>query len=51
MSRREILRTKYGEMVDLINCLAVYNNKATEKRRRLSYDEVIALGGVKICSK
>lgn len=39
------MRTKYGEMIDLIACLAVFNGAATEnrKRKKMTYDEVMNL--------
>lgn len=32
MTRREILTCRYGEMLDMISCLAVYNGSAALKR-------------------
>lgn len=45
MSRCEILNTRWGEMMDLINCLAIFNGVAKEKKkkRKLTYDEAIRL--------
>lgn len=45
MDKREILVTPYGEMIDMISCLSVYQGVAREKKkkRKLSYDEAIAL--------
>jgi len=31
MNRREALAMRFGEMLDLISCLAVYNGNAKEK--------------------
>lgn len=42
MSREEIDVTPYGEMVDLITCLSIFNGTA-EQKRKLSYDEAIKL--------
>lgn len=42
MTRQEIWDTRYGEMIDLINCLAIYNGGADEKRH-LSFDEMLNL--------
>lgn len=38
--------TRYGEMIDMISCLAVYNGNAKEKKkpvkkRKIPFDEVI----------
>ena len=43
MTRQEILCTAFGEMQDMISCLAIYNGGAKQKRKRkkLSYDEII----------
>ena len=45
MDRHEVLLTRYGEMLDLIDCLSIYNGAAEPKRKQaaLSYDEAIAL--------
>lgn len=42
MSLSDILATTPGEMVDLINCLAVFNGVAKEKNK-LTYDQVLML--------
>ena len=42
MTRQETLATRYGEMMDLISCLAVYNGTAKEKTHR-SFDEALEL--------
>lgn len=43
MSRREVLCTRVGEMLDMITCLAIYNGTAEEKppKRKLSFEEAI----------
>lgn len=45
MPKEEILITRYGEMIDMINCLAIYEHgaKQKKKRRNFSYEEAIAL--------
>lgn len=44
MTREEIMRTRVGEMHDMISCLAVYNGAAKEKQDlHLSYDDAINL--------
>lgn len=37
--------TRYGEMLDMISCFAIYNGQAKEKRKKkvFSFDEAIAL--------
>ena len=42
MSRQETLATRWGEMNDLIACLAIYNGKAKEKKK-LSFEQAIML--------
>lgn len=44
MDRREIMTTRYGDMLDLISLHSVYNGVAVEKRDRLmSVDDALAL--------
>lgn len=46
MNRDDILDTRYGEMIDLINCNAIYsgavNQKQTGKKKTLSVMEALA---------
>jgi len=41
MSRADVLATRYGEMIDLINCLAVYTGAAKIKEPPPSFDEIM----------
>lgn len=41
MTREQVLTYPYGEFIDLISCLSVYNGGAEEKDK-LSFDEVLA---------
>jgi len=41
MTREQVLTYPYGEFIDLISCLSVYNGGAEEKNK-LSFDEVLA---------
>jgi len=45
MSKAEILVTPYGEMRDMMNCLAIYNGgvEPKEYKKTMTYDEVMAL--------
>lgn len=45
MSRQEILCTRTGEMLDMINCMAIYNGQAKPKKqkRKWTFDEAMAL--------
>lgn len=45
MSRPETMLTKYGELLDQIACLAIFNGSAVpkKKKKKLSYDEAMAL--------
>lgn len=43
MSKREILHTRYGEMMDLLACSSVYNGDVKVKKKKLTYDEVMNL--------
>lgn len=43
MDRQEIINTRYGEMLDMIACLSIYNGGAQPKKKKkiMSYDDVI----------
>lgn len=41
MSRAEILATRYGEMLDMIACLAIYNGATPKADAITAYDEAI----------
>lgn len=45
MSRQEVLCTPFGEMRDMISCLAIYEGLAKQKKqkKKMSYDEAIAM--------
>ena len=45
MDRREILVTRYGEMMDMLACLSIYEGSAEpkKKKRKLSFDEITKL--------
>lgn len=45
MCKREVLITKYGEMMDMIACLAIFNGAAKPKKRKpkLTYMQVMQL--------
>ena len=45
MDRQEILITRYGEMLDMITCIAIYNGSLVpkEEKKKLTYDEIMAL--------
>lgn len=44
MERREIICTRLGEMLDMINCLSIYNGaEPKETRRALRYEEAVKL--------
>lgn len=44
MQRQETLVTRYGEMNDLISCLAIYNGAAKEKKRgHRSFEDALKL--------
>lgn len=43
MSKQEIVVTPFGEMMDMISCLAIYNGTAKPKKRKLTYLEAIKL--------
>lgn len=40
MSTREIMATRYGEMLDMISCFAIYRG-AEPKKKKTTYDEAI----------
>lgn len=44
MTKQEILVTRYGEMTDMISCLAIYNGADPKKKpKKFSFDEALAL--------
>jgi len=44
MGRREILLTRYGEMLDMIACLDIQHGAPPKKeKRKMSFQEAIAL--------
>lgn len=46
MSRAEIMSTRYGEMLDMLSCLAIYEGRLRYKRRQrrhMAFDEAIKL--------
>lgn len=45
MNRQEILVTRYGEMMDMISCLAIYEGHANPKKKKkeMTFDEVMSL--------
>lgn len=46
MSKREILITPYGEMMDMLACLSIYEGTAVPKKQTkhfTSFDEAIRL--------
>lgn len=46
MSREETMLTRYGEMLDLMNCMAIYNGGAEQKakkKRITSFTEAMML--------
>lgn len=45
MSRQEVISTRYGEMLDMISCLSIYNGGAQPKKRakKWDYDDAINL--------
>jgi len=42
MDRQEVMSTRYGEMLDMIACLSIYNGGAEEKEEQ-SFDEFFAM--------
>lgn len=45
MSRREIMDSRFGEMLDMISLFSIWNGHAKEKprKRKFTYEEAIAL--------
>ena len=42
MSASEVMSTRYGDMLDMIACLAIYNG-AKPKAEKLSFEEAMKL--------
>ena len=43
MSAQEVMDTTYGEMLDMISCLSIYNGGAEEKPPKLTWSEAMRL--------
>lgn len=44
MTREETMNTRFGEMLDLVSCLAIYNGGAEEKTKKTwTFSEAMAL--------
>lgn len=43
MSRDDILDTRYGEMIDLINCHAIFSGAANQKKKARKLSALEAL--------
>lgn len=45
MDRREILITRYGEMMDMLACMSIYEGSAEPKKqkKKLSFEEITRL--------
>lgn len=45
MKRQEVMNTRFGEMLDLISCLAIYEGRAEQakKKKKLTFDEIMQL--------
>jgi hypothetical protein len=48
MSKQETMCTRYGEMLDMISCLSIYEGRAEPadssiSHKEMSFDEAIAL--------
>lgn len=42
MSRKEILCTRYGEMLDMINCISI-SNGAEAKKKKPTMEEILEM--------
>jgi len=43
MSREETMNTKVGEMLDMIACMAIENGGATQKEKKKTLTEILAM--------
>lgn len=43
MSKREILVTPYGEMLDMLACFAIDSGSAEPKKKKMSMEEIFML--------
>lgn len=43
MQKREIMATRYGEMLDMISCFAVYNGAELKEKKEWTFEEVMEL--------
>ena len=44
MSRREVMATRWGEMLDLVACMAIWNGaKPKRKKKILSFEDIFLM--------
>lgn len=43
MSKREVLATPYGEMLDMIACLSIYEGNAKPKKEKMKFEDIMKL--------
>ena len=44
MTKREIMLTRYGEMLDMISCFSIYNGaKPKKEKKKWTYEEAMEL--------
>lgn len=43
MTEQEVLNTRYGQMLDMINCFSIYKGTAYYKKKKYTFDEAISL--------
>lgn len=40
MTKREVLATRYADMVDMISCFAIYHGAKPKNKRKLTQEEI-----------
>ena len=43
MSRAETMNTRYGEFMDLLDCMAIENGGAEPKEQKMTMEQVLAM--------
>lgn len=43
MSREETMRTRVGEMLDMMDCMAIDNSGAKEKQPQMTMEEILQM--------
>lgn len=43
MTREETMNTRYGEMMDMMDCMNIETGGATEKKQKMTMEEILRM--------